>query len=318
MKKYTVNNYEYTVSLEDNVIEIKAINWETMVEYIHEIREDYIKDYSIIDTIEVLYEFITDCFEMNDNKFTFKEVGNKLVLNALISTKYKNESHTFTLSPIKEVDNLRELNNRMKFFAKELEKTKEELNETKLELAKVKSEHESTINKIVNRSYLIQPDGILLDNKASIRCIIIDFNKDTNIYRIVFSHNQGTYMHSTKEVNDMGYFIQQFEKIDEITLMCLPISNLDTIFTKPIHVRYLRVIKLSELVDYTFLNKVKCNLEITAPFSIRVDWQFVISYNNVESFEIEANLSGMVVKGSKPASTTIDGKNVNYTLNKYK
>lgn len=202
MKKFTIDEYDYTVNIKDGTIKITAVNFNILRKYSGLFSQSYLSQHTTIDKIEALYEFILDCFEKNPHEFKYIYRDSEIVLVGEIGTKYRTEKYVFTL--IKENSNYKDiLHMRITYLSNELKKIKQELKSTQL-----------LTMKMIKTNYVELPNGTLIPGKYGPHRI--QFYQQNEKDKIVY--NFGIPNFPVCSSDDVKFIIEQLDEITEIRI----------------------------------------------------------------------------------------------------
>jgi len=118
-----INNYQYNVTFKsDGRLEIKAIDYSTLKDYVAVIDIPCIKDFRLIDSLEMLYDMFNDGLKHDNDmiKIFYDKIKDKIDISLEIKFKYFVETFECSLINAKEAESLDILNNKMHYFNKRL------------------------------------------------------------------------------------------------------------------------------------------------------------------------------------------------------
>ena len=129
MNYYLIDNYQYSLLIEDGTLLIKTIDFSQLIDYKVVITNEMLITYRLVNTIEELYEIFTDCFKSYDNKDTktyielaYDKKTDVINLTLHIGFKYKTETLEFKMITVKDFLNQQMINNKLFYFNTKLQK----------------------------------------------------------------------------------------------------------------------------------------------------------------------------------------------------
>jgi len=293
MKKYIVENREYSISLdiEHDKINITCMDYDTCKKYECEIDGRIHSKYIMIDNVNTLYMFLMDCFETGKNNFQIVDRSNEIILLATIDAKYKSESYKFVLNEIKI-----EMRDRIEIRLDILNKSVKKIDELSKDVINLRDQ----INQMMAFSYYIYPNGkIMMKNFDQI--IIEWVNEKINIISHKGSEER-EYNYITENAKEIGFMLKQTTPMQQnrwhvVHMKNMPLNNLNGIFDgEKIKINVLVLENIINLSDFKFLESFKIGfLVIIGKINSTINWQIIIQMSNINHIVIDAPINGLVI-----------------------
>lgn len=125
MDNYTIGQYQYNVYFGEDGLSLKAINYDSLVDYRCDIKQDDIKDCNLINSLTTLHKILVDSFT-NNSKDTVKmnikynKTMDEIDIVLKIVFAYAEEEFKLKLISVKDLVNQEIINNKMQYFNKRL------------------------------------------------------------------------------------------------------------------------------------------------------------------------------------------------------
>lgn len=123
---YTIGEYQYTVSFENSNLIVKAINYSTLKDYICEIFADMIDEFKLIESLEMLFDMMSDAFNTYDENgneslnITYNKIKDQIQIDFTIKFKYFDETFSFVLLKPDVIEDRDAISNKLDYYNKRL------------------------------------------------------------------------------------------------------------------------------------------------------------------------------------------------------
>lgn len=266
MFKINIENREYKVSLVNEVITISVIDWPTPEEYSCDIDETYLLSYKLINTMNNLFDFITEELTSNNiNSLLFTD--HKLILSLTLDSKYISEKYEFVLNECTMNDN------KMHICLKHQQQKIDDL-ENKV------SKLQNMVSQLIELHHIQLPDGNIIDSGIHLKTQKVPEIKirydEKGRFVISSSSRELIFLNTMKDIKSI---LNQYTfGIDKLWIRDMNVKDfkLSDIIPEKCKIHELYLVDMPSIIDY-FDVKAVSNLVILVSCDPNIDWKDVIS-----------------------------------------
>lgn len=255
MNNYTIGQYQYNIYFGEEGLSLKAINYESLIDYRCDIKQDAIEGYKLFNSLETLYTILVDGFtNKNKNNVKMNIIYEKAKdeINILLEVKfpYATEEFTIKLMSVKDLVNQQIIDNKMHYFNKRLTDVEGERKE--IETLK------HTVDSLLHRLEQLEVKTAINNEHILFGC---DSSSSSSkyLYHVYIPLSVTLIMGSSfMDINGADFSFDPNINIDHYIKMCNLLIELKEAVIREIDIRDLKFIeKCTKLTELTLGNMTK-------------------------------------------------------------